>query len=397
MTAEWPSFTDPVLVNAPYPVYAQMHAEAPVTFDLKAFGFSAWIAASHPVVGQILRDPRMSADRSMAHRMFLPDTEDGQLVGKTIAGVLAFRDPPSHTRLRGLISQVFTPRAVDALRPRIEQLVEDLLPPPGEFDLMQQLAMPMPMTVICDLLGIPRADADRIKPWVDDYAMFFGAIRGVKRALTSIRSLHTYFHALFEERKKNLGDDLLSGLIRAEQAGDRLTADELFDVVSFLFVAGHHTTTNLIGNGTLALLRNPDQLAILQNDPAKVPHAIEELLRYDSPVQWAARIAREELDLAGNKVEAGQMVVTAIGAACHDPKVFSDPLKLDVTRANANKHLAFGGGIHFCIGAPLARLEGQIAFGAMMRKYRRLELVGEPEWIPNVNLRGLKTLRVRAS
>lgn len=393
---EWPTFASPELAIDPYPFYARSHAEAPMRWDPTAFGFGCWMLASHPAVASVVRDPRFSADRSIAYRVFLPDTEEGRLVGDTIGRVLGFRDPPDHTRLRGLISKVFTPRAIEQLRPRIEQTVESLLATEGSIDLMSTLAYPLPVTVICEMLGVPRDDATRIKPWVDDYALYFGAIRGQKKVLATMPLLRDYFHGLFAERRKQPGDDLLSALIRAEEAGEGLTSDELFDIVSFLFLAGHHTTTNLIGNGMLALLRHPEQLERLRADPSLLPNAVEELLRYDSAVQFIGRIAREDMVIAGSSVAAGQLVVLMVGAANRDPTVFAAPDELDVTRPNAGKHLAFGGGIHFCIGAPLARLEAVVAFSALLRRFRNIEPAGEPEWIPNLNLRGMHSLPLSA-
>ena len=274
---DWPTFTSPELALDPYPFYQRSHEEAPMRWDATAFGFGCWMLASHSAIATVLRDPRFSADRSIAYRAYLPDSDDGRLVGETISNALAFRDPPDHTRLRRLISNVFTPRAIEQLRPRIERIVDELLDTSGPIDLMTTLSYPLPVTVICEMLGVPRDDAERIKPWVDDYAMYFGAIRGLKKVLVSMRELHAYFHGLFAERRKQPGDDLLSGLLRVEESGERLSSDELFHIVSFLFLAGHHTTTNLIGNGMLALLRHPGQLAKLRGDPTQLGNAVEEL------------------------------------------------------------------------------------------------------------------------
>lgn len=405
MTAEWPSIADVDALSRHehtlYALYARMHAEAPVRWDERALGMGCWTVAPHAEVAALLRDPRLSADRSGAYRFFLPPTEDGALVGDTMAGLLAFKDPPDHTRLRGLVSKAFTPRAVEAMQPRVEaivtSLVDEIVAAGGETELMSRLAFPLPVTVICEMLGLPREDVPRIAPWLEDFVRFFGAMRGLKRVLASARELRTYFDALFAERRKRPRDDLLTALVEAEQDQERLSADEFFQTVVFLFAAGHHTTTNLIGNGVLALLRHPDELSRLRAEPGLVPNAIEEMLRYDPAVQMVARVAREPITVRDQRVEAGQLLVLALGAANRDPTVFARPDTLSVARENANKHVAFGIGPHFCLGAALARLEARVAFEALLARFDAWELAGPLAWTENFTLRGLETLPLRLS
>lgn len=403
MSTEWPSIADVDALSrdehALYALYARMHAEAPVRWDERALGMGCWTVAPHAEVAALLRDPRLSADRSGAYRFFLPPTEEGTLVGDTMAGLLAFKDPPDHTRLRGLVSKAFTPRAVEAMRPRVEaivtELVDEIVAAGGETELMSRFAYPLPVAVICEMLGLPREDVPRIAPWLEDFVRFFGAMRGLKRVLASARELRSYFDALFAERRANPRDDLLTALVEAEQDKERLSADELFQTVVFLFAAGHHTTTNLIGNGVLALLRHPDELARLRAHPELTSNAIEEMLRYDPAVQMVARLARQPLTVRDRRVEAGQLLLLVVGAANRDPAVFDRPDTLSVTRDNASKHVAFGIGPHFCLGAALARLEARVAFDALLGRFREWELGGPLVWTENFTLRGLESLPLR--
>jgi len=317
---------------------------------------------------------------------------------------MLFRDPPDHTRLRALVSKAFTPRTIEVMRDHIQDIVDRLLGralAQGGMDVMEDLAYPLPVTVICEMLGVPVGDHASIRGWSADIARSLDAIglpsdqSIVERGRIARRQLADYFRALVPERRARPQPDLLSGLLAAEEQGDKLTEPEVIAMCLLLFIAGHETTVNLIGNGLLALLRHPEQLARVQADPALVPNAVEELLRYDSPVQRTARITTEEVDLAGHHITKGAMVVVALGAANRDPAQFADPDRLDVTRRDV-RHISFGFGIHFCLGAPLARVEGQIALGALLRRAPGLTL-DEPtlEWRESSVLRGLKRLRVR--
>ena len=316
---------------------------------------------------------------------------------------MLFRDPPDHTRLRALVSKAFTPRMIETMRDHIQEIVDRLLDrvqDAGRMDVMEDLAYPLPVTVICEMLGVPVTDHASIRGWSADIARSLDAIglpsdqEIVERGRTSRRALAGYFRRLVPERRARPQQDLLSGLIAAEEQGDKLSQDEVIAMCLLLFIAGHETTVNLIGNGTLALLRHPDQMRKLQADPALIGNAVEELLRYDSPVQRTARIASVDAEVGGQPMPKGTMVITALGAANRDPAQFSDPDVLDVTRKDP-RHISFGFGIHFCLGAPLARVEGQLALGTLLRRMPKLALAeANPEWRESSVLRGLKRLDV---
>jgi cytochrome P450 len=290
---------------------------------------------------------------------------------------------------------------VEELRPRIAELVDALLDEvDGEptFNLLEALAFPLPVIVICELMGVPAEDRDSLKEWstaasrlldpdVEGETLELGLLAGM--------GLAGYFDALFEERRRQPQDDLVSGLVAAEEEGDRLSADELRAITVLLFIAGHETTMNLIGNGTYALLQHPDQLALVRDDPEMARSAIEELLRYDGPVHVTARVPTEDIDIGGTPIAAGDRMVVALGAANRDPAQYPDPDRLDVTRED-NRHLTFSHGIHFCLGASLARVEGQVAIPRLLQRFPDLELAAEPSYREHLVLRGLTELRVGA-
>jgi unspecific monooxygenase len=315
---------------------------------------------------------------------------------------LLFMDPPDHTRLRNLVARAFTPRRIEGLRAATEAITAELLDAMGSdggpVDLIQAFAYPLPVRVICNLLGIPEADE----------AVFTGWSRGIARSLdpTVLRSpaidaaieqarseLRAYLGELLEARRKNPGDDLLSGLALVEADGDRISSGEVLSLAVLLLVAGHETTVNLIGNGVLALLRAPEQLALLQRSPDLVGAAVDELLRFDGPVQITQRIATEDMEVVGCQVRRGDEILLVLGAANRDPAVFAEPYRLDVTR-DARRHVGFGGGIHHCLGAVLARMETQIALAALLDRFGRIELAGTPVRRPTFTLRGLESLPV---
>jgi len=319
----------------------------------------------------------------------------------TIGLSMLDRDPPDHTRLRGLASKAFTPRVVEALRPRIQQIVDGLLEriePQGEMDLIEEFAYPLPVIVICEMLGVPLADHERFKGWSLDLARGLDSVmlgpdsEVAQRSGKARHALAGYFRELIAERRASPRSDLLSALIAAEEAGDRLSENELLATCILLLVAGHETTVNLIGNGTMALLRHPDQLRRLREDPGLIASAVEELLRYDGPVQRTARTPTADVTVGGRTIGKGEMVMPFIGAADRDPAQFPHPDRLDITRAD-NRHIAFGLGIHFCLGAPLARVEGQIAIGTLVRTLPKLALATDtPEYRQSLTLRGLQAL-----
>jgi cytochrome P450 len=316
--------------------------------------------------------------------------------------MMLMRDPPDHTRLRGLVTKVFTARKIEEMRAGIQALTDRLLDKvavAGAMDAIRDLAFPLPVLVICELLGIPEADRARFVTATASGAALLNPVPPTRaepdRANEGTLATGGYFETLFEQRRKEPGNDLLSLLVQAEEAGDRLTTEELRANVTLLFAAGHETTVNLIGNGIWSLLANPSQWAAIRDDPALIPNAIEEILRYESPVQAVARTVAEPLGFGDVAVSKGDQIVALIGAANRDPEVFSDPDRMDVTRERL-RPLSFGGGIHFCIGAQLARIEAEVVFTSLLRRIPDLKLAAAeaPQWRESFTLRGLTALPV---
>ena len=351
-----------------------------------------WTASSYAAVQALLRQPGWSSDQRRGAAI-------PELAGEVLSKVLLFMDAPDHTRLRGLISKAFTPRTVEQMRPRMAGLTEELLAPlreTGRFDVIGDFAYPLPVTVICELLGVPAEDRELFRRLTGEMAVVLdldATPEQFGRAAGAMLTFTAYLVPLFEERRRSPRTDLISTLVAAEEAGDRLGADELLTTVILLLVAGHETTMNLIGNGLLALLRHPDQLALLRDRPDLMPSAVEELLRYDSPVRRVARVALEDSVVDGQQVRAGEQVIAMVDAANHDPAVFASPGRLDVTR-DARRHLAFGGGAHYCLGAALARAEAQVALGALIALPDVELAVDEPTWRPLEALHALESLPV---
>ena len=386
---------DPEFVADPYPMYHRLRTDDPVHHS--ALGF--WVLTRYDDVVAALRDPRLAKE---AIASFVAARFGAPVPAMGLS--MLDRDPPDHTRLRGLVSKAFTPRVVEGLRPRIQQIVDGLLDgvtARGSMDLIEEFAYPIPVIVICEMLGVPVEDHERFKGWSLDIArgldlIWLGPESEVgRRSVAARQSLAEYFRGLIAQRRAAPRGDLLSGLIAAEEAGDKLNEVELLATCILLLIAGHETTVNLIGNGTLALLRHRDQLQRLQRDPGLTASAIEELLRFDGPVQRTARIPSEDIVIGGRTIAKGETVMPFIGAADRDPVQFPDPDRLDIGRAD-NRHIAFGWGIHFCLGAPLARIEGQIAISTLVRRMPKLELAtAQPEYRQSLTLRGLKALPVR--
>jgi cytochrome P450 len=310
-------------------------------------------------------------------------------------------DPPDHTRIRKLVNKAFTPRRVAELAPRIRGVVDALLAPlvaRDGFDVILDLAAPLPAIVIAELLGVPAEDHRRFKDWSSRLVTLLGNPRPQETLgefQAAMETLLAYLGGVIAARREQPRDDLISALIHAQEEHDALSDAELLATANLLLVAGHETTTNLIGNGTRALLRHPGELARLRANPALLPSAVEELLRYDSPVQATVRVPTEAVEIGGRTIPKDALVIAGIGAANHDPAVFERPGQLDLGR-DPNPHLSFGFGAHFCLGAPLARLEAEIAFGALLERFPRLGLTGEPlRYRPNPVLRGLEALPVR--
>ena len=398
MTSQFNPFDPEVRAN-PYPWYHQLRAEDPVhPSDFAPDG--VWVLMRYADSLFALRDQRFSANRREARinqDFYDPEVDVGPL-GR--AQTMLTADPPDHTRLRTLVSKAFTPGAVEAMRPHIQEIVNDLLDKVqdnGRMDVISDLAYPLPVIVIAEMLGVPPQDRGRFKKWSNAIAVTLDPIvapEALERAQQSAQELAEYFRGVVEERRRNPKHDLISALLAAEEQGDRLSEDDLYATCMLLLIAGNETTTNLIGNGMLALLRHPDQLQKLRDDPSLIESAVEELLRYDSPVQATGRVALEDMEIGGKKIAKGDMLVTHLGAANRDPERFPDPDRLDITR-NDNRHLAFGYGLHFCLGAPLARIEGQISLSTILRRFPGLRLETEaPERRETITLRGLKSLPV---
>ena len=382
----------PEFHSNPYPFYHRLRSEDPV--HQTATGF--WVVTRYHDVVTVLRDQRFGREDfgPMVSAVYGDDSE-------RVPRPMVFRDPPAHTRLRSLMSKAFTSRVVQGMRPHIQEIVDQLLDRVQDaraMDVVSDLAYPLPVTVICEMLGVPAEDRDTMRQWSSDIARSLDALglpsdRGiVKRGRAARHALGEYFRGLLPERRRHPRADLLSLLIVAEEQGDKLTEDELLATCVLIFIAGHETTVNLIGNGLLALMQHPDQLRMVRDDPALIPGAVEELLRYDSPVQRTARVTKTEVEIGGKKIPRHALVVAAIGAANRDPSQFPDPDRFDITRRE-NDHIAFGFGIHYCLGAPLARIEAQIALGTLFRRMPRLALAtATPQWRESSTLRGLKAL-----
>jgi pimeloyl-[acyl-carrier protein] synthase len=385
---------EPEFIADPYPMYHRLRTEDPVHHS--ALGF--WVLTRYEDVVTALRDPRLAKE---AIASFVAARFGAPLPAMGLS--MLDRDPPDHTRLRGLVSKAFTPRVVEGLRPRIQEIVDGLLAgvaARGSMDLIEEFAYPIPVAVICEMLGVPIEDHERFKGWSIDIArgldlIWLGPDSDVgRRSVAARQALAEYFRGLIAQRRAAPRNDLLSGLIAAEEAGDKLNEMELLATCILLLIAGHETTVNLIGNGMLALLRHRDQLERLQRDPGLIASAVEELLRFDGPVQRTARIPSEDVTIGGHTIAKGEMVMPFIGAADRDPAQFPDPDRLDIGRSD-NRHIAFGWGIHFCLGAPLARIEGQIAINTLLRRLPKVSLAtDEPEYRSSLTLRGLKALPV---
>jgi cytochrome P450 PksS len=375
----------------PHVFYTQLRSAEPLVY---VEGMNAWLLTTYEDALWLLKDPRFTKD---LRRVSPPDGKANPLHEQLAARMrnMLMTDPPDHTRLRSLVSKAFTPRMIEQLRPRIQQITDELLDAvqgKGAMDLIPAFAYPLPITVISEMLGIPVADRQQFRTWTQ-------AIINVENEsrMDALQEFFTYIQKLLEAKRAEPGNDLISSLVQVEEHGDQLSENELISMIFLLIVAGHETTVNLLGNGTLALLQHRDQFQLLQNDPTLITSAVEELLRYTAPVSLSdERWASEDIPLHGKLIRKGEMVYAALISANADPQHFSDSETLDITRRE-NQHLAFGKGIHFCLGAPLARLEGQIAFSTLLRRLPNLRLAGDPArlvWNVNAMLRGLKSLPV---
>ncbi|HXQ19015.1 MAG TPA: cytochrome P450 [Acidimicrobiales bacterium] len=383
----------------PWPLYEELRRRAPVCQERPGF----WILSRHADCLAVLRDRRASSDVTAVDPALLPPSVIGELVGgpPRDARPFLFRDPPDHTRLRGLVQKAFTPRMVDTLRPRVAEIVDELLDEAlarGAMDAVADFAYPLPVRIICEMLGVPAEDQQRFSDWSGVLARGLDpetALSEVQRRAQgeAAMAIAEYFVALLAERRAHPGDELLSQLVAAEEAGDQLSEGELLSTAILLLIAGHETTVNLLSGGLLALLEQPDQLELLRLDPLVVQPAVEELLRYVSPVQRTGRWLLRDLEVGGQVLPRGAFVTTLVASANRDPEAFEQPDRLDLARQD-NRHLGFGFGLHHCLGAPLARLEAAVALPALLRRARSVELAGPVVYRENVVLRGLAALPV---
>ncbi|MFB7168251.1 cytochrome P450 [Streptomyces sp. NPDC056242] len=373
-------YADPAFMADPFPFYRQLREDGPVRRAVIAGGIEAWLVTRYEDGLAALSDSRLSSDVRDATdpRLLerLPATERESMLRTMLRS-----DPPDHTRLRRLVSKAFTARRVAELRPRVQEITDGLLDaivPAGKAELVEDFALPLPVTVISELLGVPVTDRDDFQGWTNDMILQAAEPPDPARTDRAWRQMRSYLTGLIQDKRVRPGDDLLSALIVTRDEEHRLDEDELIAMAFLLLVAGYITTVNLIGSGIAALLAHPDQLQLLRDDPELLPGAIEEFLRHDGPVNpGIARFAREDVTIAGVAIPRGATVLIASAIADRDPAQFPDPDRLDITRQD-NAHLAFGHGIHYCLGAPLARLEGQIAVGTVLRRLPHLSLAVPP-------------------
>jgi cytochrome P450 len=391
---------EPRYLANPYPLYHRLRAHDPIYWDEE---MHAWVLTRHRDVVAVLRDARFSASRGRLDPSWLP-LEQRPLLEPSLRAVfrqMLFLDPPDHTRIRSLVAHAFTPRMVEGLRPRIEALVNELLDAvqeQGHMDFIEAFAYPLPAIVIAEMLGVPPEDRAQFIKWTGDFGRLLDggnlSFEGLLESLKGIGEFIEYFRRTIAQRRRAPREDILQALINAEEQGDRLSEEELLGNCVLLLAAGHGTTTHLLGNGLYALLQHPEQLQRLQDDPSLISTAVLELLRYDSPVQLTSRRPTVDLDYADRHFAAGQEVLLVLGAANHDPAQFADPDRLILNRGD-NRHVAFGHGPHFCLGAPLARLEAEIAFPTVLRRLPGLHLEDQAgERFPSMVFRGFRSLPV---
>jgi cytochrome P450 len=390
---------EPGFTEDPYPQYARLREHDPVHRS----PMELWLLFGYDDVSRFLRDPTLSAEDRRARPRSI-DHLTRELIGdRADRGQYAMlnRDPPDHTRLRRLVSKAFTPKALAALGPMVAALTDAALDRAedagtGRFDLITDLAFPLPFTVMSDMLGMPVADADQLRSWsgqlVRSLEPLFDPV-ALEAIAVAGDAMRAFLTDAIEWKRRHPADDMLSVLIAAEDHGEVLSDEELLEQILLLYVAGHETTVNLIGNGVLALVSHRDQLEELVGEPELITGAVEELLRFDSPVQMSRRITVADVDVGDRTIEAGSFVVLVLGSANRDRSHWGKTADdLDLHRAGAAQHVSFGGGAHYCLGAALARLEGRVAIGRLVERFPRLELAGPPTWNGRINLRGLSSL-----
>lgn len=388
----------------PFPILAHLRHSQPVYRTTLPDKTSIWLVTRYEDVYTLLRDGRFAKSR---YNAMTPEQLRKQPwvppMFRPLERNMLDLDSPDHTRLRGLVHKAFTPRLIEQMQLRVQTLADELLDAVsrnGAMDLISDYALPLPMTIITEILGVPTKDRDKFHKWskvIVSLNQFNVNWRVIRRVIPAIWMFNRYLRKFFKVRRTDPRGDLVSALIQAEESGDNLSEDELLAMVFLLLIAGHETTVNLIGSGVLALLEHPEQMERLQGDPSLIPSAVEELLRYTAPVFMATeRYAREDVTIQGETIRRGEMTLGVIGSANRDEEVFDNPDKLDITR-EPNKHLGFGFGIHYCLGAPLARLEAQIAIKTLLARLPNLRLNGSTEslrWRPSLFLRGLEALPV---
>ena len=395
-------FSDEILQD-PYPTYTHLLEEGPLHYVDVGSKWAVWSVFSHAECSSIAKDPRLSAKRAQQMLLPLPLSRQAEFseLARMLGLWLIFMDPPEHTRLRKLLNKGFSPAAIEALRPQVETIVDRMLKPlqqGSEVDLMREFANPMPVRIISEMLGVPQALHETFVEWSRAIAVFRGSpnrtVEQAKAAQDALVELTEFFRKTVAERRRDKGSDLISLLIDIEDEGEVLTEEELYAQCIALLFAGHETTRNLIGNGMYTLLRHPQQTAELRENPEMIRTAVEELLRYESPVQFTARVLKEDIEICGQRIPKKWSILCMLGAANRDPKRFRDPNQLDLKRLN-NQHLAFSAGPHACIGGQLARLEGQVAILNLVQRFPNMELTGpRPEWASTFGFRGLKSLPV---
>jgi pimeloyl-[acyl-carrier protein] synthase len=395
-------FTDE-FVQDPYPRYRRLLQEGPLHFvDVSGGIWGVWAVFSHADCSAVAKDPRFSVRRTGGMLFTLP--EDRQAEFKELVRMLGlwmiFIDPPEHTRMRKLMNKGFSQQAAEVLRPQVEGIVDKILHKLADgshVDLVKELAYPMPVRVISELLGVPETMHDAFLRWSAAIAEFNGnphrTVEHAQNAQTAVLALTDFFRKTVAERRGNKGSDLISLLIDIKDEGEALTEEELYAQCVMLLFAGHETTRNLIASGIYSLLREPEKMDELRENPDLIRSAVEEFLRFESPIQYTARVTKEPIELCGVRIPKRQTILCMLGAANRDPRQFKDPDTLNLSRLN-NQHLAFSAGPHFCIGGQLARLEGQVAILRTIQRFPKMRLAQRAEWAPNFGFRGLKTLPV---
>ncbi|GAB1822210.1 cytochrome P450 family protein [Herbidospora sp. RD11066] len=386
----------------PHGAYRALRVEGPVVQVVMPNGIRMWLITRYDDAREALTDPRLRKDATLIREAVqrAATSPDARVQPAELASHMLNSDPPDHTRLRRLVSKAFTPRAIERLRPRVEEITAGLLDRmDGDVDLIDAFAFPLPMTVICELLGVPEQDRDELRALMREIlARPFRTGDDPEERDRRIARVVERFVALIEQKRANPADDILTGLVQARDEGDKLDDVELISTCFLLFLAGHETTVNLIGNATLALLTHPDQRIELLKNPDVIDSAVEEFLRYDGPLNFAPqRVTGEDVTIAGVTIPKGELVAVALSSADRDPGVFREPDRLDLDRDEA-PHLAFGHGIHYCLGAPLARLEARIALARLFERFPEMSLGARPdelEWRPLPLLHALERLPVR--